>query len=49
MHTATNIMAKSRTWDEAIVLDITDEMLVCNHRVTVTERDGKAIKLKKQL
>ena len=36
-----------RTWDEAIVLDITDEMLVCgNHRVTVTERDGKSHKTK---
>ncbi len=31
-----------RTWDEAIVLDIKDDLLICgNNRVTVTEKDGR--------
>lgn len=34
-----------RTWDEAIVLDIKDDILICgNNRVTVTERDGRSHK-----
>ena len=34
-----------RTWDEATVLDIKDDLLICgNHRATVTERDGRSHK-----
>ena len=31
-----------RTWDEAVVLDITDDVLVCaNYKTKVTESDGR--------
>jgi len=34
-----------RTWDEAVVLEITDEMLVCaNNKTKVTEADGRSHK-----
>jgi uncharacterized protein len=34
-----------RTWDEATVLDITDDVLVCgNNKTTVTESDGRSHK-----
>ncbi len=34
-----------RTWDEATVLEITDEMLVCaNNKTKVTENDGRSHK-----
>lgn len=36
-----------RTWDEAIVLDIKDDLLVCgNNRAIVTESDGRSHRTK---
>ena len=36
-----------RTWNDAIVLDINDDYLVCgNHKTTVTEKDGATHKTK---
>lgn len=36
-----------RTWDDAIVLDITDDILVCgNHKTWITEADGRSHKTK---
>ncbi len=36
-----------RTWDEAIVLDETDDVLVCgNHKTWITEADGRSHKTK---
>ena len=36
-----------RTWDDAIVLEITDDVLVCgNHKTWITEADGRSHKTK---
>ena len=36
-----------RTWDDAIVLEITDDILVCgNHKTWITETDGRSHKTK---
>ncbi len=36
-----------RTWDDAVVLEIKDNILVCgNHRTWITEADGRAHKTK---
>ena len=34
-----------RTWDEAIILDIKDDLLICgNDKTTITEKDGRTHK-----
>lgn len=36
-----------RTWDDAVVLDITEDMLVCaNYRTWITEADGRSHRTK---